>query len=120
MKINGNDECSQIALLSQEGSVIAFFAMTRVGGSPSEIFQNAFLMITALEPPPARSRLLTQEGSSAGVQALIYRGRWLLDQMDVNLFFRDDFSVKEGLDRISSRSFKRDVRKKADVIRVTI
>src|SRR4029077_17919499 len=37
------------------------------GGSPNEMFKNAFLKSAALEPPPARSRLLTQEGSSAGV-----------------------------------------------------
>jgi len=30
------------------------------GGSTSEIFQDAFLRITALEPPPARSRLLSR------------------------------------------------------------
>jgi len=39
------------------------------GGSPNEMFQNAFLKSAAQEPPPARSRLLTQEGSSAGLDA---------------------------------------------------
>src|SRR6185369_2476284 len=29
------------------------------GGSPNEMFQNAFLKSAALEPPPARSRLLS-------------------------------------------------------------
>src|SRR6478752_6455367 len=30
------------------------------GGSPNEMFQNAFLKSAALEPPPARSRLLSR------------------------------------------------------------
>src|SRR5580765_5210569 len=30
------------------------------GGSPNEMFKNAFLKSAALEPPPARSRLLSR------------------------------------------------------------
>ena len=42
----------RIALLSQEGSVIAFFAMTR-GVVPKRTVSECILKSTALEPPPA-------------------------------------------------------------------
>ena len=45
----------RIALLSQEGSVIAFFAMTRGVVPQNEMSQNAFLKGASLEPTPRTS-----------------------------------------------------------------
>ena len=62
-----------IALLSQEGSVIAFSDDAR-GGSLDEILQNAFLKANLWNHPPHdldycldRAALLTQEGHSANL-----------------------------------------------------
>jgi hypothetical protein len=80
LRVNSEDEDfggltkgrQAIALLSQEGSVIAFCDDAR-GGSFDEILQNAFLKVNLWNHPPHdldccldRAALLTQEGHSAG------------------------------------------------------
>ena len=68
-----------IALLSQEGSVIAFCDDAR-GGSLAEILQNAFLKGEPMEPPPHdldccldHAALLTREGHSAILDATVWQ-----------------------------------------------
>jgi len=62
----GDGECRRIALLSQEGSVIAFFAMTR-GVVPKRNISECILNEYAhdLDCCLDRAALLTQEGNSA-------------------------------------------------------
>ena len=69
---DGDGEGRQIALLSQEGSVIAFFAMTRGVVPQTKCFRKHSYGVRLRNHPPHdldccldRAALLTQEGSSA-------------------------------------------------------
>src|SRR6185436_18831621 len=81
------------------------------GGSPNEMFQNAFLKSPALEPPPARSRLLSRSccppdsgGQFAWIRHLPYP---TMHETHANPWFHEsgaDYFGQHSLSRRGERS----------------